>query len=247
MEAGHVEGGEHGFAGAGGGHHEVAPALVERALGGKGVEHLALVGVGPQVEPHRGGGGAGTSRGGGVHATGQGELVIEAIALLGGGGIGLEFALFPVGLKGAFKLAQHRGRFQSRQAHVPLQPIEQRRSREVGGADVGGAGATGAMKQPGLGMQTGAAGVGADAHLGTALHQPVECLAVGGAQVDGGEHPQGAAGFEMLSEHGLQQTQPAPLDEGAEQINPIIRGHLRLQGQPHTGLTGGIDQQGAIR
>jgi hypothetical protein len=37
------------------------------------------------------------------------------------------------------------------------------------------------MKQPGLGVQASAAGVGADAHLGTALHQPVERLAVGGA------------------------------------------------------------------
>jgi hypothetical protein len=37
------------------------------------------------------------------------------------------------------------------------------------------------MKQPGLGVQAGAAGVGADAHLGTALHEPVERLAVGGA------------------------------------------------------------------
>ena len=45
----------------------------------------------------------------------------------------------------------------------------------------------------------------------------------------------------------MQQTQPAPLDEGTEQIDPIGRGHLRLQGQPHTGLTGCIDQQGAIR
>ena len=103
------------------------------------------------------------------------------------------------------------------------------------------------MKQPGLGVQAGAAGVGADAHLGPALHQPVERLAVGSAQVHGGEHPQRAAGLEMLGEHGLQQTQPAPLDEGTEQIDPIGRGHLRLQGKAHTGLTGGIDQQGAIR
>lgn len=119
-EAGQIEGGEHGLAGAGGGHHEVAPALVERTLSRQGIEHLALVGVGPQGEPHRRGGGAGTRCGGRIHTPGQGELVIEAIALLGGGGIGLEFALLPVGLKGAFKLAQHRGRFQGRQAHVPL-------------------------------------------------------------------------------------------------------------------------------
>ncbi len=50
------------------------------------------------------------------------------------------------------------------------------------------------MKQPGLGMQTGAARVGADAQLDPAVHQPVERLAIGGTHVDGGEHPQGAAG-----------------------------------------------------
>lgn len=122
-EAGHIEGGKHGFAGAGGGHHEVAPALMERTLGRQGIKHLALVGVGPQVEPHRRGGDTESRSGGRIHAPGQGELVIKAIALLGGGGIGLEFALHPEGLKGAFKLAQHRGRFQGRQAHVTLQAV----------------------------------------------------------------------------------------------------------------------------
>jgi len=232
MEAGHIKSGEHGFAGAGGGHHEVAPALVERPLSGEGIEHLALVGVGPQGEPHRRGGEAGSRCGGRIHTPGQGELVIEAIALLGGGGIGLEFALLPVSLEGAFKLAQHRGRLQGRQAHVPLQAVEQGGSREVGGADVGGAGATGAMKQPGLGVQTSAAGVGADAHLGTALHQPIERLAVGGAEVDGGEHPQRAAGLEMLGEHGLQQAQPAPLDEGTEQWLLTIKRADQLRAPP---------------
>ena len=75
-EAGHVEGGEHGLAGAGGDHHEVVPALVERTLSRQRIEHLALVGVGPQIEPH--GGGAGIRRGGRIHPPGLAELVIEA-------------------------------------------------------------------------------------------------------------------------------------------------------------------------
>ncbi len=44
----------------------------------------------------------------------------------------------------------------------------------------------------------------------------------------------------------LQQAQPAPLDEGAEQVDAIGRGTLRLQGKTDAGLTGGIDQQGAV-
>jgi hypothetical protein len=96
MQPGHIERGEHGFAGAGGSHHQVVPAVVERTLGRQLIEHLALVGVGPQVEPHR----QGVATGAGIVATGQGELVIEAGLLLGCGGIGLEFALMPVGFEG---------------------------------------------------------------------------------------------------------------------------------------------------
>jgi len=155
MEAGHVEGGEHGFAGAGGGHHEVAPALVERPLGRQGIEHLALVGVGPQVEPHRRGGDARATRGGWIHTPGQGELVIEAIALFGGGGIGLEFALLPVGLKGGLELGEDAPVVVGGEAHIPLQAVVQGGGGEVGGADVGGGGRGGArearpMEQPDL-------------------------------------------------------------------------------------------------
>ncbi len=95
-------------------------------------------------------------------------------------------------------------------------------------------------------MQAGAAGVGADAHLGPARHQPVERLAIGGAHVHGGEHAQGAAGIEVGAQLLLQQPQAAPPDEGAEQIDPIGGRALRLQSQANARLAGGIDQQGAI-
>ena len=95
---------------------------------------------------------------------------------------------------------------------------------EVGGADVGGGGRAGArearpMEQPGFGVQAGAAGVVADAHLGAVGHQPIEGAAVGGAQVDGCVHPQLAAGLGLqeLGEGRLEQAQTAELDEGAEQ------------------------------
>jgi hypothetical protein len=50
MEAGHVEGGKHGFAGAGGGHHEISPALVEAAFGDAVFENRLLVGKGAGAE-----------------------------------------------------------------------------------------------------------------------------------------------------------------------------------------------------
>ena len=61
--AGVIEGGDHGFAGAGGGHHQVAPAAMETALGRQLVEDLLLVGVGADVEEaERGGVAAGFVR-----------------------------------------------------------------------------------------------------------------------------------------------------------------------------------------
>ena len=47
--AGVIEGGDHGFARAGGGHHQVAPAAMEAALGRELVEDLLLVGVGAEM------------------------------------------------------------------------------------------------------------------------------------------------------------------------------------------------------
>ena len=63
------------------------------------------------------------------------------------------------------------------------------------------------MEQPGFGVQPGAAGVVADTHLGAIRHQPIEGAAVGGTQVDGGEHPQLAAGLGLpeLAEGRLEQ------------------------------------------
>ena len=201
---------------AGGGHHQVVPTVVERALGFQLIEHLLLVGVGPQLKPGQGATGLGA-----LLAARQGQLMVEPRSLDLCCGVGLELALLPVGVKRVLKLAQHRRRFQGRQAHVPLQAIEQGGTGEIGGTDVGGAGAAGAVKQPGLGVQAGAARVGADAHLGPAFGQPVEGASVGGAHVNGGEHTQGAARLEMLAQLLLQQAQAAPLDEGAEQIDAI--------------------------
>ncbi len=126
MQPGYIEGGEHGLAGAGGGHHQVVPAVVDRALGRQLVEHFALVGVGPQVEP-----GDRSAAAGVVLAPGAGEVVVDAGLLVWGGGVGLELALLPVGLKGGLELGQHRRRLQRRQAHVPLQPVHQGRRGEV--------------------------------------------------------------------------------------------------------------------
>ncbi len=102
------------------------------------------------------------------------------------------------------------------------------------------------MEQPSLGVEPGAAGVGADAHLGTALGQPVKGATVGSAEIHGAEHPQFTACLQVGAEHGLEQPQATPLDEGAEQVDPIGRRDFGLQCLPHAGFAGGIDQQGPV-
>ena len=55
-QAGVIQSGDHGFAGAGGGHHQVAPAAMEAELGGELFEDLLQVVVGADVkEAERGG------------------------------------------------------------------------------------------------------------------------------------------------------------------------------------------------
>ena len=54
--AGVIERGDHGFARAGGCHHQVAPAAMEAPLSGELFEDLLLVGVGPDVEEAERGG-----------------------------------------------------------------------------------------------------------------------------------------------------------------------------------------------
>lgn len=221
--AGVIEGGDHGFARAGGGHHQVAPAAMEAALGRQLVEDLLLVGVGADVEE---------AERGGVQRRVPRRLLahgpIKAALLQFAGPVGLELALLPVALKGGLELGQDALVVVGGEAHVPLQAVVQGGGGEVGGADVGGGGKGGArearpMEQPGFGVQAGAAGVVADAHLGAVSHQPIEGAAVGGAQVDGGEHPQRAAGLGLqeLAEGRLEQAQAAELDEGAEQVDPL--------------------------
>jgi hypothetical protein len=57
--------------------------------------------------------------------------------------------------------------------------------------------------------------------LGTAFHRPVERLAIGGAQVDGGEHPQGAAGWACRKLLRAGWSRRRPLYLMRTQIKPI--------------------------
>lgn len=139
------------------------------------------------------------------------------------------------------------------EAHVPLQAVVQGGGGEVGRADIGGGGRGGAreagpMEQPGFGVQAGAAGVVADAHLSAVIHQPIEGAAVGGAQVDGGEHPQLPAGLGLqeFSQRRLEQAQTAPLDKGAEQVDALGGRDFVDQRLPHRRFAAGVHQQGAV-
>lgn len=77
-------------------------------------------------------------------------------------------------------------------------------------------------------MKAGSARVGADGHFCAVLHEPIERAAVVSTQVNGGEYTKRSPGPQVLDEHRLQQPQATPLDEGAEQINTVGRGHFDL-------------------
>lgn len=179
-----VQGGDHGLAGASGGHDEVAAAPVPTAFDLECLEDLLLVGPGAQLET--GEVDVGAAARGMVH----GDLEPLAVPL---GLVRLELVAFPVRVERRGELLQQRRVAMAREAHVPLQPVEHRGSRQVRRAHIAGGEPAVAVKQPGLGVQPRGLGVIADLDFGAELGELVERAAFGGAHIGGGDDPKAAA------------------------------------------------------
>ena len=229
-----VQGGHDRLAGPGGGDHQVA-VVARSALGGEGVQHGGLVGVG--MEPD--GGGQRIALG----VAASGEDLDEAVAV-----VGLEGALVPVLVEGGFELPEDGPVVDLRQAHVPLAAIAERGVGEVRGADDAGGEAGRAVEEPGLGVEAGAAGVVADADFGPERLQGVEGFVVGRAHVGGGQDAergaalpvaQGAQGVAELDEAG-------PLHEGHQHVDPVGRDDLALDLAPYPQVLGPVHDQVAV-
>jgi len=68
-------------------------------------------------------------------------------------------------------------------------------------------------------------------------------MALGGADVGGGDDAQGAAAVEVGAQRAFEDPEAVPLDEGAEQVDAIGGGDLGLEDLAEAGLAAGVDEE----
>ena len=211
-EAAIVEGCHHGLAGTGGGDDQVAPSVVTVTFDRQVVEHLALEGVGLDVDEGE------VDRCGGLAGGADGE--VESIGVFFWV-VGLEMVVGPVRLESGAELVDDVGTGDPGGSDVPLETVDQGRLGEVGGPDPGGVEPGVPFEEPRLGVETGGPGVVGDLHVGALFHQPVESPPFGDAGVGGGDDPEWPAGFELVGDLVGDEAEAAPLDEGDQGVDSI--------------------------
>ena len=182
-----IEGGEHGLAGAGCGHGEVAVTTLRTSVLHL-FEHALLVRERVHIQQGRVdivfqalAFAAGNIR------LGQGS--IQILFLLVGGGIVGKITALPVALEQALKLADQAGSNRAGDTHIPLQSVSECGTGQVRATHVTGGHASIAVEQPGLRVQAGAVTLVTDFHLRAVLFdEAVNSLAVGRAHVGGGNN-----------------------------------------------------------
>jgi len=138
---------------------------------------------------------------------------------------------------------EHVRRADLRQADVPLDAVEQRRLRQIGGADVRRGVAGLAAEEPSLGVQARGLRVVAHLDLSAELHEPVERLALGGPGVHRGDHAQRLASAAVRGQRAFENTQTVPAHEGAEQVDAVGRRDLVGERVRKGRLAAGIHQE----
>jgi hypothetical protein len=98
-------------------------------------------------------------------------------------------------------------------------------------------------EEPGLGVQAGGAGLVADLDLGAAPHQLVDRPALGGADVGRGDDPERFSVTAVPVDGVDDQPEALPLDERAQQVDPVgggdLGGELLVEGR----LAAGVDKE----
>ena len=115
-----VQGRDHGLARAGGSHHEIAMAIVDRALRVDRVQHLLLVRVRTNLK-------AGQRQRDSVRRPTARRFekgIIEPIAVARSGSYRSNSAGVPIGVERRFELLKQRRRALVRQPHIPLDAVE---------------------------------------------------------------------------------------------------------------------------
>ena len=133
-----VERRDHGFAGAGGGHHQIAPAAVF-ALDLQLLQHVLLVALGLQVEV--GGARQNVAARFALQRLAQGAPVLRVAGV-----VGLELAVFPQGFKVRLGVLEQIALAALGEFHRPLQSAHQCRARQIGAAHIGRAKAAPALE-----------------------------------------------------------------------------------------------------
>jgi hypothetical protein len=130
-------------------------------------------------------------------------------------------------------------------ADIPLQPVDERRPGEIGGADVGGGEPLGPAEEPGLGVESGLVGLVGDLDAGPESGELVQGPALGGAGVHRREHPEFAPSAQKCSERVPDHQEPRPTDEGAQEIDPMRARQLAGNGSTDPVVAMAVDQEHA--
>ena len=143
--------------------------------------------------------------------------------------VGLELGLVPVLLERGPDPVDDPRVVDGRGSDIPLQPVEQRRVRQVRRSDIGRVEAGVALEEPGLRVQSRLGRLVRDLDLRPQAHELVQRPLLGRARVDAGDDAHLAAAEQELLELLADQPDACESHEGAQEVDPI--GALDLEGK----------------
>ena len=234
-----IQCGDHSFAGAGSGDHQVAVITPNGALGIQPIQNFLLVGIGQNIQ--------------GVDSAVVGLAVFFSLQ-----GAGQPFPLpfivifklagVPVAFKGGCDLFNGLRQVLSGHLDVPFQTAGNCRIRQVGGANIRCGKAGVPVKHIGFCVQAGALGVVADLDLRIGqCAQLLDGFHVRSAHIRGGDDAQLTAALRKLLQLVHDEAQAAPLDKGDQHINAVGGNDLLFQFSVHLRLVDGTGEQRALR
>ncbi len=185
--------------------------------------------------------GEGDARGPGTTtASCAGQGVVQPLGI-SVGVVRLEGGLAPVRVEGRLELADHRRRGDGGETNVPFEPVEERRFGEVRAADVRRVEAAVPAEEPCLRMEAGGAELVIDLDLGAEVaHQPVQGTPFGGTDIGRRKNADGDTALARRRQRLLQDAEPMPFHERAEEIDAVGRSEFGAQLETEAGVLRGV-------
>ena len=234
-----IQCGDHSFAGAGSGDHQVAIIPPNGALGIQSVQNFLLVGIGQNIQcidPAV----VGFAVFFGFQGAGQ-PLLLPFIVIF-------KLAGIPVAFKSGCDLFDGLRQVLSGHLDVPFQTAGNCRIGQVGGAYIRRSKTGVPVKHIGLCVQAGTFGVVTD--LDFCIGQRAQLLDgfhVRSAHIRGGDDAQFATALCKLPQFVHDEAQAAPLDKGDQHINAVGGNDLLFQLRVHLRLMDSAGKQGTLR